>query len=89
MSLALNPCLETAVMINIVNLKRMGYIPDSVFNEALATADIIANEGDTLLYGGNPGDAARIFNKTAMAIAVLSFQPGGFRGFGMSIESLW
>lgn len=89
MSAALIPCLEASVMFHIINLKQRGYIPDSLLKEAREMADLIASEGDTLLYGGNPGDAARLFNKLAKAIAILSFQPGGFKGLGIQIASSW
>ena len=85
MSAALTPSLEFAVMLNILEFKRIGYISDAVIEDALLTADLIAHSGDVLLYGGD--ESAKIFNKVARAIAVLSFQPGGFSGLGMKFEA--
>ena len=87
MSAALNPSLEVAVLLQILEIKNIGYISDATLNDALLTAELIAHKGDTLLYGGNPGQAAKIFNKVARAIAILSFQPGGFAAMGMKFES--
>jgi hypothetical protein len=87
MSSSLMPTLEFAVMLRISEIHRAGYIGDRLLKEAINTAELIAHEGDTLLYGGEPGKAGEIFNKLAIAIAVLSFQPGGFCGLGMKFIS--
>ena len=81
------PTLEFAVMLRISEILRAGYIGDRLQKEALNTAELIASQGDTLLYGGNIEEAGEIFNKLAIAIAVLSFQPGGFHGLGMDFTS--
>lgn len=89
MSKALAVTLELAVPLQILEIKNIGYISDATLNDALLTSELIASEGDTLLYGGEPGQAAFLFNKVARAIAVLSFQPGGFATMGMKFESQW
>lgn len=87
MNIAFMPTIEAAVMLRIAEIKSAGYISDGLLKDAINTADLIAHEGDILLYGGEPGRAAEIFNRVARAIAILSFQPGGFRGMGMKFES--
>lgn len=87
MSKALTVTLEIAVLLQILELKSIGYISDATLNDALLTSELIASEGDTLLYGGDPGQAAFLFNKVARAIAILSFQPGGFAAMGMKFEN--
>ncbi|MEK6609189.1 MAG: hypothetical protein AABZ30_16140 [Myxococcota bacterium] len=37
--------------------------------------------------GGKPGEVADLFNRTAKAIAVLSFAPGGVTVFGQHWEA--
>ena len=86
---ALIPSLEFSVLLHICNLKKQQYIPDRLLSQAKETADLIACEGDTLLYGGNFGDAAKVFNQVAVSIAVLSFQPGGIKVFGLHFESFF
>ncbi len=87
MSKALTVTLEFAVSLQILEIRNTGYISDAALNDALLTSELIASEGDTLLYGGDPGQAASLFNKVARAIAILSFQPGGFAAMGMKFEN--
>lgn len=87
MSAALTTTLELAVSLQILEIRNTGYISDATLNDALLTSDLIASEGDTLLYGGESGKAAFLFNKIARAIAILSFQPGGFAAMGMKFEN--
>ena len=47
----------------------------------------LAEHGDVLLYGGKKGEAAKMFNKTARAVALLSFLPGGVTLFGTHWEN--
>ena len=47
------------------------------------TPQALGERGDILLFGGGaPGEVADLFNRTAKAIAVLSFFPGGVTAFG-------
>lgn len=85
MTIALSVCLEVAVMLQIREIKNSGYISDYLLESARETADLIAYSGDTLLFDNKKAGA--IFNKVAMAVAVLSFQPGGVQIFGFKFES--
>ncbi|MEH1808437.1 hypothetical protein [Nostoc sp.] len=85
MTIALSVCLETAVMIRIREIKQSGYMSDYLLESVKETADLIAYSGDTLLFDNKKAGA--IFNKVALAIAVLSFQPGGVEVFGFKFES--
>ncbi|MCC5636330.1 hypothetical protein LC593_10760 [Nostoc sp. CHAB 5844] len=87
MSHALVPSLEVAVMLRIAEIKRMGYISDYLYHQTQATGELLANKGDTLLFGGKKGEAVQLFNKVAVAIAVLAFQPGGIEVFGVRLEA--
>lgn len=86
MNAALTTTLELAVLLQILEIRNAGYISDATLSDALLTSELIA-EGDTLLYDGKTGQAAFLFNKVARAIAILSFQPGGFATMGMKFES--
>lgn len=79
----LRPSLECAVPLHVLSIKRMGYLPE--IPEGMA--DLIASRGDVLMFGEKKGDAASIFNKLALTIAILSFAPGGIRVFGNHWES--
>ncbi|MBN3875204.1 hypothetical protein [Nostoc sp. JL23] len=85
MTIALSVCLETAVMIRIREIKQSGYMSDYLLESVKETADLIAYSGDTLLFDNKKSGA--IFNKVAMAIAVMSFQPNGIEIFGFKFES--
>lgn len=37
----------------------------------------VASHGDTLMFGGKKGEAARVFNALAEGLAVAAYQPGG------------
>jgi len=87
MSLALPPTLSLAIYIEIMNIQRLGYVPDEMLEEARKSADIIANHGDVLLYDKKSGETVKIFAKLARAIACLAFMPGGVEVFGMKFES--
>ena len=50
-------------------------------------SQMLGERGDTLLFGGKPGEAGSLANELAHVIAVLSFVPGGIRIFGMHFEA--
>lgn len=54
---------------------------------ARAYADTLASQGDVLMYGGEKGEAAKLFAGLAEAIAVLAFTPGGINVFGTHYEA--
>ena len=56
--------------------------------KAQETSQILGERGDILLFGGGKkGECAEIFNRTAHAIAVLAFVPGGVEIFGSRFEA--
>lgn len=54
---------------------------------ARACAQIVAEKGDVLQYGGKKGEAADAFNRLAEGLAIAAFQPGGVKFRGMHWES--
>ena len=77
--------LELAVPLWQMKLKNMPW------SEALAgikgASDLIGSKGDILQFGGGKkGEVAKVLNKMAEAIAVLSFLPGGVTLFGQHWE---
>ena len=80
--------LSTAVPVWIMSLQDKGGPTKKDFDELKETSKLLGEKGDILLFGGGKkGECANIFNKTAKAIAVLSFLPGGIEIFGMRFET--
>lgn len=88
MSGMLPEMMRMAVTLAIEQLKaRGGPSPDDM-QKAQETSDKLGEHGDILLHGGGkPGETADLFNRTAHAIAVLSFVPGGVTLFGTTFEA--
>ena len=77
----LHDTLGVAVTINMMQLMHSTFEERQAF--IAGDVDIIASEGDNILYPGpRKGDTARAFNALARALAVLAFQPGGVKAFG-------
>lgn len=72
---ALVGLLEVAVPMWILNLQ--GHSPEQRIAIARRCADEVGSHGDTLMFGGKKGEAARIFNTLAEGLAVAAYQPGG------------
>lgn len=73
--------LQLAVPIHQLNLKSVPL--DQLLGRTSESIHLLAEHGDKLLYGSKkPGEVAHLFNKTAEAIAILSFMPGGVKLFG-------
>lgn len=53
--------------------------PEQRIDYARKHAQIVARDSDTLMFGGKPGEAGRLFSIVAYALACLAFQPGGSR----------
>lgn len=87
MSLALPPSLSLAVYVEILNIQKKGYISDAMIEDAINSAEIIATKSDTLMYDSQSGDAAKIFARLAVSVAILAFQPGGIEIFGEKFEA--
>lgn len=86
--------LQAAVPLWVKKIQdRSGSPSAEDFNRASETSDMLGERGDVLLFGagkkGRQGEVADLFNRTAEAIAILSFSPGGVRIFGMHFESFY
>ena len=80
--------LSAAVPLHIITLKESGGPTSEQFKELQGISDDLGSNGDKLLYGSKKkGEAASLFNRTARAIAIMSFVPGGIDIFGMHFES--
>lgn len=95
----LSMTMQLAVPLNILRFKENGGPTQEDIINAQVTSDLLGEHGDLLLYGGKPRklkngellSCADLFNKTAKAIAVISFCPGGVTIFGSTFEAkdLW
>lgn len=84
----LNEMMRAAVMLQIEVLKDRGGPTADDMKKAQETSDILGERGDILLHGGGkPGECADQFNRTAHAVAVLAFVPGGVSLFGAHFEA--
>lgn len=84
----LRSMMQMAVPLHIMRLKEKGGPTAEDMKKAQETSDILGERGDILLCGGGKkGEAADQFNRTAHAIAVLAFCPGGLDIFGSHFEA--
>ena len=84
----LSAMMQMAVFFRVEELKQRGGPTDEDMRKAQETSDILGERGDILLFGGGKkGECAEIFNRTAHAIAVLAFVPGGVEVFGTRFEA--
>lgn len=74
------PNLKAAVFMRIQQINFQQFISEEMATQAKATADLVEKQGIGMLYGNK-------FSKTAWAIAVLSFQKGGYTAYGLHFES--
>lgn len=80
--------LMLSVPLRVMEYKRRGGPQDEDFDRVRGFAQVLAEKGDRLLYKSDvPGETADIANRTADAIAVMSFLPGGITLFGEHWES--
>ena len=80
--------IQAAVLLRIEELKSRGGPSTEDMEKAQKTSDMLGEHGDILLYGGGKkGQCADLFNRTAHAIAVLAFVPGGINMFGAHFEA--
>ena len=80
--------MRLAAVLQIARLKEKGGPDDADMRKARETSDMLGERGDVLLCGGGkPGECADLFNRTAHAIAVLAFCPGGVEVFGARFEA--
>jgi hypothetical protein len=78
--------LAAAVPLRIAEYERGLGPQDWDRRRAKGFADVLAEKGDVLQYGGKKGEAAALFNRLADALAVMAFQPGGVRFCGTRYE---
>ena len=74
--------LEVAVPLRIAELRAAGGPSEADYAEARAFGPVLGAKGDVLQFGGKKGEAAALFNKTARALAILAFCPGGVKFAG-------
>jgi len=80
--------IRLAVILRIEMLKKQGGPEAEDMKKVQETSDMLGEHGDILLHGGGkPGQCADLFNRTAHAIAVLAFVPGGVELFGTRFEA--
>jgi hypothetical protein len=83
--------IPMAVFFRIKTLEEQGGPSAEDTRKAMETADMLGERGDVLLHGGGKsgksGECADLFNRTAHAIAVLAFAPGGVEVFGARFEA--
>ena len=80
--------IRASVFLKIEALKEKGGPTKGDIEKAQKTSDMLGERGDVLIHGGGKkGERAELFNRTAHAIAVLAFVPGGVSLFGMHFEA--
>lgn len=84
--------LSAAVPLRIMELRGKGGPDEADWRRAKDFGPVLAERGDRLLFRGkgkkDEGEAAKMFNETAHAIAVMSFLPWGIRVFGQHFQGL-
>jgi len=84
----LETMIVPAVFLRIVEMEELGGPTPEDLRKVQETADMLGEHGDVLIHGGGkPGQCADLFNRTAHAMAVLSFVPGGVELFGTKFEA--
>lgn len=74
--IALKLYIQTFLPIRIAEYQRRGGITNTDIERTRNFAEDLAAHGDTLLFGGKPGEAGAIAGRLIDALAVLSFCPG-------------
>ena len=83
----LTTMMQAAVPLHVLQLKDKGGPDAADMAKAKESSDMLGERGDVLLFGGGKkGECADLFNRTAHAIAVLAFCPGGVDIFGAHFE---
>jgi len=71
----------------ILDLIEQGGIKEWHIEEAQRYVDILASEGDALLYHSKKkGQTARAFNALCRGLAIMAFFPGGVKFMGLYFE---
>jgi hypothetical protein len=84
----LSDMMQVAVPLWIERMRAKGGPDAEDRKKAQETSGILGERGDILLCGGGKkGEASDQFNRTAHAVAVLAFCPGGVTIFGSHFEA--
>jgi len=88
MSSLIEIMMPMAVFLEVKAMEKSGGPTEKDMKDIQDTADILSEHGNILLHGGGKmGECADLFNRTAHAIAVLAFVPGGVEIFGAKFEA--
>lgn len=81
--------LSAAVPLRVLALYERQGPDENDLEAARQVGTLLASKGDRILFQGEvPGETAKLFNRVAQALAVLSFAPGGVTCFGQHFEAL-
>jgi hypothetical protein len=84
----LQSTLEASVPFRMLELRQWGGPTEHDWQEARDFAEILACEGDRLLFKGHKkGDTARMMRGLIRAIAVMAFVPGGVTAWGLHFDA--
>lgn len=79
--------IQTAVPLNIAQIRAKGGPNDMQWDWAREFADELGERGDILQFGGErKGEAATMMNRFTYALAILAFAPGGVNFVGLHFE---
>lgn len=83
---ALAIALSAAVPLWIMKFKEAGGPTDEQLSEIMSKTPLLLGEHGDALFFRAKGKTAKVFNRTAEAIAALSFCPGGITIFGLHFK---
>jgi hypothetical protein len=84
----LQTTLEATVPFRMLELRQWGGPTEGDWEEARAFADVLAFEGDALLFKGHKqDDTARVMRGLIRALAVMAFVPGGVTAWGLHFDA--
>ena len=79
--------LDAAVPLWMLRIQAEAWAWETIAQTAREAAQVIAEKGDVLQFGGKPaGGAASAFNALAKGLACLAFCPGGVQFLGRRWE---
>jgi len=80
--------VQTAVPLNIAEIKAKGGPNDMQWDWGREFADELGSMGDILQFKGErKGEAATMMNRFTYALAILAFAPGGVNFAGLHFEA--
>jgi hypothetical protein len=84
----LQTTLEATVPFRMLELRQQGGPLDRDWQETRDFADVLATEGDAVLFKGHKkGDTARVMKGLIRALAVMAFVPGGVTAWGLHFDA--